>query len=192
MRFDSHLLAVVNAAVGLVNGLTGGQSGGRVVDAPTGAARQALIREVLGGSKSRPFGITATEAESLSGVAAALRRVFENVDSGDLASAARVVNDLLRESGARPQLDHDRTDGWSVHFHGSDDTVVTGWTAGCATGMALAIGTDLAGRLGVCAAESCDRVYVDASRNAAKRFCSTACQNRTKAAAFRARSRERE
>ena len=44
-----------------------------------------------------------------------------------------------------------------------------------------------AGRLGVCAAERCDRVYVDTSRNATRRFCSTACQSRTKAAAFRAR-----
>ncbi|WP_405875666.1 CGNR zinc finger domain-containing protein [Streptomyces xanthophaeus] len=33
----------------------------------------------------------------------------------------------------------------------------------------------------------CDRVYADTSRNAARQFCSTACQNRTKAAAFRAR-----
>ena len=32
-----------------------------------------------------------------------------------------------------------------------------------------------------------DRVYVDTSRNATRRFCSTACQSRTKAAAFRAR-----
>ena len=47
----------------------------------------------------------------------------------------------------------------------------------------------MAGRLGVCAAERCDRVYVDLSRNGAKRFCSTACQNRAKAAAFRVRSR---
>jgi predicted RNA-binding Zn ribbon-like protein len=36
----------------------------------------------------------------------------------------------------------------------------------------------------------CDRVFVDVSRNGTKRFCSTACQNRPKAAAFRARQRE--
>ena len=47
----------------------------------------------------------------------------------------------------------------------------------------------LADRLGVCDAARCDRVYVDTSRNGARRFCSTACQNRTKAAAFRTRSR---
>jgi predicted RNA-binding Zn ribbon-like protein len=51
----------------------------------------------------------------------------------------------------------------------------------------MAIGSDFAGRLGVCSAERCDRVYVDTSRNSRRRFCSTACQNRVKAAAFRAR-----
>ncbi|MGW7325252.1 CGNR zinc finger domain-containing protein [Streptomyces sp. NPDC054845] len=39
----------------------------------------------------------------------------------------------------------------------------------------------------MCRAVRCDRVYVDTSRNAGRQFCSTACQNRTKAAAFRAR-----
>ncbi len=62
-----------------------------------------------------------------------------------------------------------------------------GWSAGCATALALAIGSDLAGRFGVCQAPQCDRVYVDNSRNAGRQFCSTACQNRVKAAAFRAR-----
>ncbi|MEV7190535.1 CGNR zinc finger domain-containing protein [Streptomyces sp. NPDC093510] len=49
------------------------------------------------------------------------------------------------------------------------------------------MGSDLAGRLGVCRAPKCDRVYVDTSRNAARQFCSTACQSRVKAAAHRAR-----
>jgi predicted RNA-binding Zn ribbon-like protein len=42
-------------------------------------------------------------------------------------------------------------------------------------------------RLGVCTAALCDRVYVDNSRSGTRRFCSTSCQNRVKAAAFRAR-----
>jgi predicted RNA-binding Zn ribbon-like protein len=46
-----------------------------------------------------------------------------------------------------------------------------------------------AGRIGVCAAPACDRVYVDNSRNNQKRFCSTTCQNRVKTAAFRSRSK---
>jgi predicted RNA-binding Zn ribbon-like protein len=50
----------------------------------------------------------------------------------------------------------------------------------------VVLGSEQQGRLGTCAAPRCDRVYVDVSRNATRRFCSTACQNRVKAAAFRA------
>jgi predicted RNA-binding Zn ribbon-like protein len=124
---------------------------------------------------------------ALAGYAAQMRPVFEATDRGDLAAAAAHLNKLLDATGARPQLDPLATGGYHVHFHGSTDGLATGWAAGCATGLALAIGTDLAGRLGVCEAERCDRVYVDTSKNAKRRFCSTTCQNRTKAATFRQR-----
>jgi predicted RNA-binding Zn ribbon-like protein len=61
------------------------------------------------------------------------------------------------------------------------------WTSICAEGLARAIGDGHAERLGSCAGADCDRVFLDASKNASRRFCSTACQNRTKAAAFRRR-----
>jgi predicted RNA-binding Zn ribbon-like protein len=74
-----------------------------------------------------------------------------------------------------------RHDGepWRLHFHGAEDSL--------ATGLAVVLGSDLRGRIGVCTAPRCDRVYVDASRNGTRRFCSTTCQNRVKTAAFRAR-----
>jgi predicted RNA-binding Zn ribbon-like protein len=51
------------------------------------------------------------------------------------------------------------------------------------------LGSEFHDRFGVCTAPRCDRVYVDVSRNGARRFCSTACQNRVKTAAFRARTK---
>jgi predicted RNA-binding Zn ribbon-like protein len=53
----------------------------------------------------------------------------------------------------------------------------------------VALGSDLGGRLGVCSAPACDRVYVDGSKNGTRRFCSTQCQSRVKAAVHRARTR---
>jgi predicted RNA-binding Zn ribbon-like protein len=44
-------------------------------------------------------------------------------------------------------------------------------------------------RHGRCAAEGCARVYADTSRNAARRYCSPACANRSAVAAHRARAR---
>jgi predicted RNA-binding Zn ribbon-like protein len=187
MTFDSHVLNVVEVAARLVNELTPGARGGQDVEAPTGAARVAATATALGGDGRRTPSVNARQAKALAGDAARMRKVFEASDRGDLPTAAREVNEMLARTGARPQLDPLPEGGWHVHFHGSDDGLATGWAAGCATGLALAIGSDLAGRLGVCLADRCDRVYVDTSKNASRRFCSTACQNRVKAAAYRAR-----
>jgi predicted RNA-binding Zn ribbon-like protein len=134
-----------------------------------------------------PAELPTASAEYLAGTARAMRAVFEATEDDRADDAAAILNRLLGETGARPQLDRVPGEPWQVHFHGSSDTYGVGWAAGCATALALAIGSELAGRLGVCVAPRCDRVYVDASRNAVRRFCSAQCQSRVKAAAFRAR-----
>jgi predicted RNA-binding Zn ribbon-like protein len=187
MTFDSHVFNLVDVASRLVNELTPGLHGGHEVVVPRGVRRVEAVAEALGGNGRRTPDVTTRQAMALAGYAAQMRPVFEATDRGDLAAAAAHLNKLLDATGARPQLDPLATGGYHVHFHGSTDGLATGWAAGCATGLALAIGTDLAGRLGVCEAERCDRVYVDTSKNAKRRFCSTTCQNRTKAATFRQR-----
>ncbi|MEU6895592.1 CGNR zinc finger domain-containing protein [Streptomyces sp. NPDC046557] len=155
---------------------------------PLGAELPEVIDAAVGRTAaSLPRDIDAGQAAYLVGAARRMREVFLAVQEGHLDAAGRVVNALLRESAARPRLDRAEGEPRQVHFHGSDDSFAAGCSASCATALALAVGGGLAGRLGVCRADRCDRVYVDTSRNAARRFCSTACQNRTKAAAFRAR-----
>ncbi|MBB4927312.1 CGNR zinc finger domain-containing protein [Kitasatospora kifunensis] len=185
--FDSHVTALLEAAVSLVNSLTGGEERGKPYLAPHGADLPAAVDAALPPAASGPRAIDAGQAAYLARTAQQLRRVFEAVDAGRLDEAAHALNGLLASSGARPQLDQVPGEPWQLHFHGADDSLAVGWSAGCALALALAVGSDLAGRLGVCQAPHCDRVYVDGSRNSARQFCSTACQNRTKAAAFRAR-----
>lgn len=188
VAFDSHVVTLVEVAARLVNHLTPGWSQGVEVEAPTGRTQVAATAEALGGEGRRTPRVTAAEAQALAGHAGVMRRVFGAVDEGHLATAVTLLNTTLAATGARPQLDPlPGGGGWHVHFHGADDSLAVGWAAGCATGLALAVGSDLVGRLGVCAAERCERVFVDRSRNAGRRFCSTACQNRTKTAAYRAR-----
>lgn len=187
MNFNSHTDAVLAVAVALVNTLTPGQARGRPYTPPGGAALPAAARAALradGASGRRP--LTLAEGEQVGAVAAELRPVFEAVAAGDVDTAARTVNALLEQTGAHPFLDRHDGEPWHLHFHGAEESLVTGWAAGCATGLAVLLGTDRQGRLGVCTAPRCDRVYVDTSRNATRRFCSTACQNRVKAAVFRA------
>lgn len=177
------------ASAALVNALTDGEAHGRRYLAPGGAERIGAIRAALSAGEAGEAGADPgpDEADRLTETARTLRAVFEAAAAGRLDDAAAALNALLRETGAHPQLGRAPGRPWRVHFHGADDSFATDWSAGCATGLAMTLGGDHAGRLGVCAAARCDRVYVDTSRNAGRQFCSTACQNRAKAAAFRAR-----
>jgi predicted RNA-binding Zn ribbon-like protein len=187
VNFTSHVDAIVTAAVNLVNAVTPGEARGRTFEQPAGKDLQKAVREALRGRRPEPPAISPTEATQLAQFAGWLRSVFDSIDRGDVDAAAITLNALLAETGARPQLDRHDGEPWHLHFHGSTYTAVQGWGAGCATGLAVVLGTDMYDRLGVCTAPRCDRVYVDVSRNGTRRFCSTSCQNRVKAAAFRAR-----
>jgi len=180
--------AVVSVAVDLVNALTPGAAHGRDYQPPAGPDLAAVVTAALRSRSAAAPPLTAAEAEQFTGVAAALRAVFDANASGDVDLAARRVNSMLADTGARPALDRHDGEAWHLHFHGREESIVTGWAAGCATGLAVVLGSSLHGRLGVCTAPRCDRVYVDVSRNGSRRFCSTACQSRVKAAAFRARA----
>jgi predicted RNA-binding Zn ribbon-like protein len=174
-------------AVGLVNVLTPGEARGRPYTPPDDDHLCAEVTAVLRTGSPRTPPVPAEDAEELRAVATELRTVFEAVTRDDVDAAALQVNKLLAWTGARPALDRHDGEGWHLHFHGSAESLVNGWAAGCATGLAVVLGTDDRGRLGLCTAPRCDRAYVDASRNGTRRFCSTTCQNRVKTAAFRSR-----
>ena len=185
MQFNSHVDRLLAVTVGLVNSLTLGLDGGRRVLAPTGAALVRAVVEAVRGAAYNPSP-TRAQAEALLPFVEQARAVFEAADRRDTARAAGLVNALLVDSEARAALDE--FDGeYHLHFHGPDTTFARGWAAGIASALAMALGGNIYRRLGVCEAPACDRVYVDASKNSHKRFCSTRCQSRVKAAAHRAR-----
>ena len=182
---------VVAVAVELVNSLTPGDALGRPYQPPSGAKLSAAIASALAAGRTPRIpdsAVSPEQAAEFGRYAAALREVFDATATGQVDRAAGLVNELLARSGARPALDRHDGEPWHLHFHGTDSSLVTGWAAGCATGLAVVLGTGMQGRLGVCTAPRCDRVYVDTSRNGTRRFCSTTCQNRVKAAAFRAKA----
>jgi predicted RNA-binding Zn ribbon-like protein len=188
--FNSHTDTVVRMAVSLVNLLTGGEERGRAYLPPAGTELASQLNALFKAVGSRTE-VTAAEAAELGGVAADLRAVFTAVAAGDIDEAAHQVNGMLRVTGAHPLLERHDGETWHIHFHAAGEhSRVSGWAAGCATGLAIVVGGEHNDRLGVCTAPHCDRVYVDTSRNGSKRFCSTACQNRVKAAAFREARRD--
>lgn len=178
------------AAVEAINAVAPGWARGRQYQPPTGdALREQLINALNSGM--RRVGGDADEAEiaELAGYLGELRVVFGLLDMEDLDGACELVNTILKETKATPMLSRHDGEPWHMHFHARDASWSQGWAGSMATALAVVLGSPEADRLGLCSAPSCDRAYVDTSRNGARRFCSTACQNRVKAATFRERQR---
>lgn len=186
MEFDSHTSDVVAHAVTLVNDVTPGERHGRSFQPP--ADLVAAVRDAVPRSRT-PDHPTPAEAEELAGWATRLREVVELVDAGEIDTACAALNAVMRETGAMPTLSRHDGEPWHLHFHSAEAEWAVSWAASMATGLAIVLGNAAIERLGICNAPACDRVYVDVSRNGTRRFCSTACQNRVKAATFRARRR---
>jgi len=116
-----------------------------------------------------------------------LRPRLERLWETEPDAAAGLVNTLLREASALPQLV--KHDSWDYHLHATsaDAPLADRMAVEAAMAFADVIRTGQLGRLRICAAENCDNVHVDLSKNRSRRFCSVSCANRTNVAAYRTR-----
>ncbi len=117
----------------------------------------------------------------------ALRPLLRELLTAERDRAVGMVNTMLAEAHALPQLVRHDTWDWHLHAVGPDRPLATRIAVETAMAMIDVIRADEMSRLGTCAAESCAGVVVDLSRNRSKRFCSTTCGNREAVAAYRAR-----
>jgi predicted RNA-binding Zn ribbon-like protein len=119
----------------------------------------------------------------------ALRPPLRELLTASRDDAAALVNRMLSEAQAVPQLiRHDPLD-WHVHAVPTDAPLGTRILIETAMAMIDVIRADELSRLGVCADHGCAGLVLDLSRNRSRRFCSTACGNRNAVAAYRARKR---
>lgn len=107
--------------------------------------------------------------------------------TADRDDAVTRINEILREQQALPQLvRHDHLD-W--HIHAVDYGRPWHQRVLVETAMAMIDVVRLGemSRLRTCAADDCDGIVLDLSRNRSRRYCSTTCSNREAQAAHRAR-----
>jgi predicted RNA-binding Zn ribbon-like protein len=133
-------------------------------------------------------GTRAGDAAELASVRA-LRPRLRELLTADRDTAAGLVNDLLGEEHALPQLVRHGEHDWHVHAVAPDAPLATRIAVEAAMAMIDVIRADEMSRLDVCADPDCDGLVLDLSRNRSRRFCSTACTNRAAVAAYRARQR---
>jgi predicted RNA-binding Zn ribbon-like protein len=119
-----------------------------------------------------------------------LRPILARCWAADKDTVVEIVNQVLRERRALPQLvKHDQ---WDYHVHATDPQAPLADRMAVEAAMAMAdvIRLDELGRLRICGGEDCDDVYVDLSKNRSRRFCGPTCGNRANVAAYRARRAE--
>lgn len=117
-----------------------------------------------------------------------LRTVFELAREQKAQDAAALLNEQLRISGAKPRISW-LHGPYHLHFESMEDGCAH-WLATMTTmGLAFVLiefGTE---RFGICASASCQKAFIDTSKNKSKRYCSEACAHRESVAAFRKRQR---
>jgi predicted RNA-binding Zn ribbon-like protein len=175
MTFAHDTEVSLVAAAALVN--TAGRDGERLPDV---AALDAFLdRHGWTGRRDH----TPTELHSVQRLRPRLRRVWQ----ADEEEIVGIVNALLRESNALPQLV--RHDGWPYHLHAtpSDAPLADRMAVEAAMAFVDVVRDGQLDRLRICAAADCDDVVVDLTRNRSRRFCDAGCGNRAAVNAYRAR-----
>jgi len=117
----------------------------------------------------------------------ALRPRLREIWYADEERVVEILNELLRESNALPQLvKHDQ---WDYHLHATPPHAPLATRMAVEAAMAFADivrGGELS-RLRICDYPACDSVVVDLSKNRSKRYCEGGCGNRAAVEAYRAR-----
>jgi predicted RNA-binding Zn ribbon-like protein len=99
-----------------------------------------------------------------------------------------MVNEMLARGQAVPSLARHGDVDWHLHGTASDAPLWTVILVETAMAMADVVRGNEYDRLEHCAADDCDAVLVDLSRNRSRRFCDVnGCANRAHVAAYRAR-----
>lgn len=180
MDFNGYRSDALGVAVELVNVVTAAPSG--EPQAPDRLRAVLLAHGYLAGRAP------ASVEPALAVWAKRLRTVF---DAADLDAAAAAVNALLADVRVEPHLSGHDGQRWHLHYSPPEADVVDRLRSTTAFALATLVSEYGVDRHGPCAAEACARVFADTSRNAARRFCSPACANRSAVAAHRARARAR-
>jgi hypothetical protein len=178
--FDADLIEALAACAELINtGRTADRDGiGDLADVQAFGDRYAFH-----GRAAVPRDVARLYAHR-----ARLDAVAVACEAGDDEAAIAMLNALLAETGAVPQIVAHDGRGPHVHVSRPADPMADRMAAHLAMGLAGLVVAGESERLRSCASPSCRNVFVDLSRNRSRRYCdSRTCGNRLHVAAYRAR-----
>ncbi|TDB86289.1 CGNR zinc finger domain-containing protein [Micromonospora fluostatini] len=117
----------------------------------------------------------------------ALRPRLRRIWHADEDEIVEIVNGLLREAHALPQLIRHDDEPYHLHAVPRDAPLDRRMAVEAAMALADLVRSREVSRLRRCAHPDCDNVLVDLSRNRSRRFCAAGCGNRAAVSAYRAR-----
>ena len=174
MLFAHDTESALIAAAALVNTATDGDTLQKVADLDAFVARYAWT-----GSRTRD----AVELEAVRALRPRLREIW----TAETDEAVVGINGLLAEHGALPRLVRHGEWDWHLHATPPEAPLATRMAVEAAMALVDVVRSGEMARLGVCAAEDCDDVVIDLSKNRSRRYCEKGCGNRANVAAYRAR-----
>lgn len=131
---------------------------------------------------------TVRDVARLRAYRARLDAVAVACEAADWSAAIAMLNALLAETGAVPQIVAHDGRGPHVHVSRPENPMADRMAAHLAMGLAQLVVAGEGQRVRSCASPTCSDVFVDLSRNRSRRYCdSRTCGNRLHVAAYRAR-----
>jgi predicted RNA-binding Zn ribbon-like protein len=131
---------------------------------------------------------TSQDVARLHGYRARLDAAVTACEAGDHGTAIQVLNALLAETGAVPQIVAHSGRGPHLHVSRPAAPLADRIAAHLAMGLAELVVAGESHRMRTCASPACREVFLDLSRNRSRRYCdSRTCGNRMHVAAYRAR-----
>jgi predicted RNA-binding Zn ribbon-like protein len=114
-------------------------------------------------------------------------KVFTAAATGRDRAAADQLNAMLTRCPIQPELVSHDGQGWHVHLS-SSGSVADRYAAGAVIGLTLVVSQFGLSRLGTCSIASCQRVFIDASPNRSRRYCTEHGATRANVTTIRAQA----
>lgn len=180
MVFIRDTELVLRAAVELVNTLPETD--------PEGVDRLSTIAELDDFVVRHTYTGTRTRDDAEKDAVCGIRARVHELWAVDRASAVPLVNAMLRDGQALPQLVVHEGFDWHIHATSPEAPLATRMLAEMAMAFVDVIRSGEYNRVRICSAIDCRRVYIDYSKNSSKRYCDAGnCGNRMNVIAYRRR-----
>ena len=183
VRTGVNLTSYAELAVRLVN------SAYRANDDPDPLGAIDSFRVLVDDHPHLAAAITLFDLDALRALRGELADVFIATATGRDGDAVARLNGLLARSSVQPELvSHEGDERWHLHLADAG-SVADRYAAGAVIALTLVISQFGLRRLGVCSIASCQRVFIDASPNRSRRYCTEHCATRTNVTTIRGQGR---